>query len=200
MMTEIADELLMLQYAQGDQQAFATLYRRHKNSLYRYFLRQMPDQAVAEELYQEVWSKLIKASSRYQVTSQFRTWLYAIAHNVLIDYYRSSTTQQKVIANNIEALEQDKQTATIYLSDPRHTAMDQEVYKEQQAKQLKWCLRQLPRQQQEAFLLKHEAGFTLNEITLLIDESSEAVKSRLRYALSKLRHCIMSKMGKIDER
>ena len=74
-MTELADEQLMLSYGQGDVQAFTQLYLRHKNSLYRYFLRQCANPQVAEELYQEVWNKLIKARSQYQVSAKFTTWL-----------------------------------------------------------------------------------------------------------------------------
>lgn len=203
-MTEIADEALMLQYAQGDQQAFTTLYLRHKNSLYRYFLRQISTQAVAEELYQEVWNKLIKARVNYQVSSKFTTWLYRIAHNELIDYYRRHAIQKKVMGTNIEAVESveaedGNNQEIVSLPDEQQTTLYDELYRHQQATQLKECLKQLPRQQKEAFLLKHEAGFTLREIALLIGEPSEGIKSRIRYALIKLKYCLMHKMEKADE-
>ena len=169
-MTELADEQLMLSYGQGDVQSFSQLYTRHKNSLYRYFLRQCASPQVAEELYQEVWNKLIKARSQYQASAKFTTWLYRIAHNELIDHYRRTGTQNKW-------LDEDNQ-----------------------AKQLKVCLAQLPREQKEAFLLKHEAGFTLKEIAELVAETTENIKSRIRYAQAKLKQCIRYKMETSNER
>jgi RNA polymerase sigma-70 factor, ECF subfamily len=202
-MKEIADEILMLQYAQGDEQAFTALYIRHKNSLYRYFIRQIATQALAEELYQEVWNKLIKVRLNYQVNSKFTTWLYRIAHNELIDYYRRNATEKRVIAINIEQVEEPKENSEGHLEstmlvDEHHTTAFEELYQYQQATQLKWCLKQLPRKQKEAFLLKHEAGLTLNEIAKLIGESSENIKSRIRYGLDRLKHCVMTKMEKKD--
>ena len=196
-MTKIVDESLMLQYAQGDVQAFTDLYTRHKDSLYRYFLRQSTTPELAEELYQNVWNKLIKARSTYQVSSKFTTWLYRIAHNELIDHYRRNTTENKVIALNVEDKEIEVPNETGHLADLQQKTIDEQLHLSQQASHLRWCLKQLPRQQKEAFLLKHESGFTLNEIAKLVGESSEGVKSRIRYGINKLKHCLMHKMGKV---
>lgn len=200
-MKRIADETLMLQYAQGDIQAFTALYTRHKNSLYRYFLRQCTTPELAEELYQEVWNKLINARINYQMSSKFTTWLYRIARNELIDYYRRHATQQKVISTHFELIDDavDNNLETHILTVHQQLSLYQQLHLSQQAKQLKRCLKQLPRQQKEAFLLKHEAGFTLNEIAKLVGESNEAVKSRIRYGLNKLKHCLMHKMEKKHE-
>lgn len=210
MMTGIADEMLMQQYAQGDVQAFSQLYTRHKNSLYRYFLRQVSTPELAEELYQEVWSKLIKASPSYQVQSKFSTWLYRIAHNELIDYYRRHTSQNKVFSTNVEQIEhpsvvengeldQSGQSSEDFQSNTTDTAVEDDIYATQQIKQVKWCLQQLPREQKEAFLLKHESGFTVNEIASLVGESHDSIKSRIRYGLNKLKHCVMHNMRKFYE-
>jgi len=198
-MTEIVDESLMLQYAQGDGHAFTALYTRHKDSLYRYFLRQSATPELAEELYQNVWNKLIKARSTYQVSSKFTTWLYRIAHNELIDHYRRHSTENKVITLNVEDKETEvpNETEAGYLADLQQKNIDEQLHLSQQASHLRWCLKQLPRQQKEAFLLKHESGFTLNEIAKLVGESSEGVKSRIRYGITKLKHCLMHKMGKV---
>lgn len=195
-MKENEDEVLMQQYAKGEVKAFTELYLRHKNSLYRYFMRQLSSKELAEELYQEVWNKLIKARSTYQVSSKFTTWLYRIAHNELIDYYRRNTIEKKIIVTSAEEIVEnvDVSNNETKLTDNEQINAYDILHSEQQKKQLKCCLKQLPRQQKEAFLLKHESGFTLNEIAQLIGESSESVKSRIRYGLSKLKHCVMNKM------
>ena len=81
-----ADEILMLRYRDGDTDAFARLYARHKGPLYRYLLRQCGQPAVAEELFQDVWLKLIAGRSGYAVQARFAAWLYRIAHNRLVDH------------------------------------------------------------------------------------------------------------------
>lgn len=193
-MTELADEQLMLSYGQGDVQAFSQLYTRHKNSLYRYFLRQCANPQVAEELYQEVWNKLIKARSQYQASAKFTTWLYRIAHNELIDHYRRTGTQSKWLDDDNQDLE------TADFADHNSQSADEKLEQDQQAAQLKVCLAQLPREQKEAFLLKHEAGFTLKEIAELVAETTENIKSRIRYAQAKLKQCIRYKMETSNER
>ncbi len=192
-MMELSDEQLMLNYSQGDIAAFESLYQGHKNSLYRYFLRQCDTADIAEELYQDTWKKLIKARSSYQVSAKFSTWLYRIAHNVLIDYYRSSQVKNKWQCDDYENSEQTNLVL--------HNAVesDELAYQQQQASALKHCLAQLPRPQKEAFLLKYEASLSLTEIAELVEETAQGIKSRIRYALAKLKRCLALKLERCDD-
>ena len=90
----LSDEALMMQYQQGDQAAFETLYRKYKDMLYRYFINHISNTHQSEELYQEVWIKLINSASRYEPKAKFKTFLFTIAHNTLIDFYRKNNTSQ----------------------------------------------------------------------------------------------------------
>ena len=83
------DEQLMLAYAGGDAAAFEALYSRHKGPLFRFVLRSVKAQAQAEELFQEVWMRAIEARARYRPEAKFSTWLYTIAHNRMVDHWRS---------------------------------------------------------------------------------------------------------------
>src|SRR5918911_4668103 len=85
---EAADEELMLAYRTGDAAAFDTLYRRHRAPLYRFVLRSVKSRALGEELFQEIWMRVIEARSRYVPQAKFTTWLYTIAHNHLVDHWR----------------------------------------------------------------------------------------------------------------
>lgn len=87
------DSQLMRAYAKGDSAAFEVLYRKHKDALYRFFLRQCGNQSRAEELYQDVWLRVINARDSYEHKAKFTTWLYRIAHNILIDHFRKPQTQ-----------------------------------------------------------------------------------------------------------
>src|SRR5690349_1665810 len=86
---EETDEALMLAYAGGDAGAFERLYGRHKGPLYRYVLRSVKARGEAEEVFQDVWMKVIEARSRYQPKAKFTTWLYTIAHNRMVDHWRA---------------------------------------------------------------------------------------------------------------
>jgi len=69
---------------------FDILYRRHKGGLYRYLLRLCKDKGVADELFQDVWSNIIRSRERYQPVAKFSTFLYQVAHNRLIDHVRKT--------------------------------------------------------------------------------------------------------------
>jgi len=170
------DETLMIAYSNGDADAFAELYARHRGALYR-FMRRQCSSAVVDELFQDVWTRLIAARDRYQPSAKFSTYLYQVARNRLIDYFRSS-------GRNLEDAPGDD------LPDApaaRGHQPENAVETRQQASQLLTLIEALPATQREAFLLHQEAGLTLEEIGEVTGAGRETVKSRLRYALSNLR-------------
>src|SRR6202008_3846762 len=85
---EAPDEQLMLAYRDGNAAAFETLYTRHRARLYRFVLRTVKSRAVGEELFQEIWMRVIEGRGRYTPQARFTTWLYTIAHNHLVDHWR----------------------------------------------------------------------------------------------------------------
>jgi RNA polymerase sigma-70 factor (ECF subfamily) len=203
-MVEDADGAqLMTRYAAGDVAAFERLYARHKGSLYRYFARQCGNADAAEELFQEVWLRIVKARERYEPRARFTTFLYQIAHNCLVDHYRKSgkvlTTgtgePADEAASDPVAEELDPAFASARWSlvdwenDPPDTAPGPEAALSgaQRAERLVSALDALPLEQREAFLLHEEAEMGLAEIAAVTGAKAETVKSRLRYALSKLR-------------
>ena len=90
MMGEASDEDLMLRYGKGDVRAFELLYRRHRLPLYRFLLRQAGDAAAAEDLFQDIWMRVVNSRARYEVRAKFTAWVYAIAHNRLMDFFRAN--------------------------------------------------------------------------------------------------------------
>ena len=172
------DEELMLSYGAGNAGAFERLYRRHKGSLYRYLLRQINHVESAEEIYQDIWMQLIRHRNNYQPNARFRTYLFHIAHNKLIDYYRS---KNRGIPLSYDDCDVDQQPG-----DSKSGPMDS-VARKQLANQILDALKSLPEAQREAWLLKEECGLTATEIAEATGISLEAAKSRLRYATGKLR-------------
>ena len=180
MSTTDSDEALMLAYGQGKAKAFDILYLRHKGGLYRYFLRQCGDGAVAEELYQDVWMSVIRSRERYEVRAKFTTWLYRLAHNRLIDHYRR-------YANRVALSFDDETSGAEEVTAQAHDEPENQLLRQRQVQVISDLIAQLPEVQREAFLLKEEAGLSLEEIAEATGVKREAAKSRLRYAVAKLR-------------
>jgi len=170
------DETLMIAYSNGDADAFAELYARHRGALYRFIRRQCAS-AVVDELFQDVWTRLIVARRRYHPSPTFSTYLYQVARNRLIDYFRSS-------GRNLEDVPGDELPE---MTAARGHQPENAAETRQQASQLLTLIEALPPVQREAFLLHEEAGLTLEEIGEVTGVGRETVKSRLRYALASLR-------------
>lgn len=180
-MNKSNDEELMLRYNGGSSDAFAVLYQQHKAALYRYMLRSCESKAVAEELYQDVWMNVIHARGRYKATAKFSTWLYSIANNRLIDHYRKQGKWDDYLVDD------DGEHCAVAA---QHEQPEQQADINQQIERLLHCLEKLPPLQRQVFLLKEEAGLTLNALAASIGIGLEAAKSRMRYALGKLRLCM----------
>lgn len=171
------DETLMLRYAAGEADAFDALYARHRGPVYRYLLRQCGRNA-ADELFQEVWTRIIQARQRYEVRARFTTWLYQIAHNCAVDHVRRQARVQFADPGDdpFEAI-----------PAPAHEQPDCDVQHGQLKQRLRNLLDALPAEQREVFLLREEAGLDLTAIAEVTGAGLEATRSRLRYALGKLR-------------
>jgi RNA polymerase sigma-70 factor (ECF subfamily) len=176
------DEDLMLAYAAGDAGAFDALYARHKGGVYRYLLRQCRHGGVADELFQDVWMNLIRVRASYAPTAKFTTWLYRLAHNRLIDHYRASAHLTLVSADDEAHVDAIAALPGARGDEPQVRAENREL-----GERLRAAVAALPSAQREAFLLQQEGGLSLAEIAAVMGVGTETVKSRLRYALAKLR-------------
>jgi RNA polymerase sigma-70 factor (ECF subfamily) len=187
------DSILIQQYAAGDILAFDTLYNRHKGGLYRYFMRHIAEHSLAEDLYQEIWSKVIVQANHYKPTAKFTTWLYTLAHNRLVDHVRHLSVVNKVVvgSHDTEVIED----AATLKQTPMHNLPEGELTRSRIADALKHCISQLPQAQKDSFLLKEEAGLAVKDIAAVLNINFEASKSRLRYAYENLRQCLNVKTG-----
>src|SRR5687767_9617109 len=176
-----SDEELMLSYRDGDAGAFDALYSRHKGGVYRYLLRQCREAAVAEELFQDVWMNLIRARAGYTVQAKFTTWLYRLAHNRLVDHYRKTSPAVLV------SIEEEEGEAVHELPDGRERPADEALDARRHAARLLELIAGLPEAQREAFLMQQEGGMSVEEIAQATGVTRETAKSRLRYAVSKLK-------------
>ena len=177
------DGELMLRYARGDMRAFEVLYQRHRSGLYRYLSRHSRNPEAANDLFQDVWSRVIASRDRYEPRAKFQTFLYRIAHNCFVDYCRRASVRAEVSGDGAE----DWQTS---LPAPDDDQPDARVERAQALARYKAALAALPSEQRDVFLLYEESGLTLEEIAVITAVGLETAKSRLRYAVSKLRHAL----------
>lgn len=162
-------------YQRGDASAFERLYRRHRDPVFRYLLRGCSDRERAAELFQDVWASVIKSRATWEPRAKFTTWLYRMAHHRLIDDYRLARPPTEPIEPDLP------------VPAPEHEQPEQAADGAQRLQRVLAAVQALPIEQREAFLLKEEGGLSLEEIGTVTGVGRETVKSRLRYALAKLR-------------
>lgn len=189
-LAQVPDEELMLAYAAGDAQAFDTLYIRHEAGLYR-FVRRLLGSALAaqaDEVFQDTWARIIAARSTFAPRgAAWRTWAFTIAHNAAMDRLRLGGREVSLEPGFDTGEPLDWVTSAI---DASHPSAEDEAYWRAAGRQLLHCLEALPAPQRAAFLLHHEDGATVEDLARRLGLPFETAKSRLRYALQKLRGCM----------
>lgn len=181
-----ADEDLMLAYAAGDASAFTRLYDRHERPVHRYFRRQGVAAHQADDLLQETWMAVLRGAGRYTVEARFTTLLYLIARRKLIDHWRA--TRQHVLlddAANDPDGESDRAMERIEAGDAARP--DVRAMSRQQADAFVAAVEALSPPQREAFLLHVDGELTMEQMAAVTGVGMETQKSRLRYAMRRVR-------------
>jgi len=191
------DDALMAAYAGGSAAAFEQLYARHQAGLYRFVRRLLGPalNAQTDEVFQDTWLRVVQARARWQPQgASFRTWLYTLAHHRVIDMLRRSGRELSLDAqaDDGDAPWEPDTTAWQGWPAPASAAPQSEelAFWRRAGEQLLACLEQLPLPQRSAFLLHHDDGLALDEVAHALEVGFETAKTRLRYAMSKLRTCM----------
>ncbi|WP_308197065.1 MULTISPECIES: RNA polymerase sigma factor [Anaeromyxobacter] len=175
-----SDERLMLRFRGGDARAFEALMRRHRAPVFSFLVRLTADRARAEDLCQEVFLKVVKASRTWEERARFRTWVYAIARNLAIDEARRAAFRR---AEPLDAPGPTGAAAHAADGPSPDAAADAALLRPR----LEAALAALPAEQREVFLLREYAGLRFAEIAEVTGTPENTVKSRMRYALEALR-------------
>ena len=167
----------MQRYRNGDGASFEQLYARYRGPLFRYFARQAAKASV-DDLFQETWLRVIRAEADYGHEAAFRAYLYRVAHNVLVDHYRRELhTARPTPTEHVDPVDPADGPEDRYEADHLRAVFVA-------------ALGALPAEQRETFLLHEEAGLTLEQIGTVVGAGRETVKSRLRYAVNRLRDAL----------
>ena len=184
-MSDDEDAQLMLAYARGELGAFESLYSRHRGALYRYLMRQARDPDITNDLFQEVWSRVIVNRARYEPRAKFRTFLFTLAHNCFIDHCRR--TKARPAGTNVE----DADAADL-LPASDDSRPDTQLERDESSARYRAALATLPPEQRDVYLLHEESDLSLEEIARVTGVGAETAKSRLRYAVSKLKAALVA--------
>lgn len=174
-MHEFSDEDLMMEWVAGKMEAFERLYERYRGPLYRYILRRVGDDATANDLYQGSWEKIIRGRKSYRPQAPFPAWMYRIAHNHMMDYFRRQRPETGIETELLES---------------GTAGPEEQLGLEIRESDLREALARLPEKQRDAILLKLDAGLDLQTIADVTGVNRETAKSRLRYAVSRLKHLL----------
>jgi RNA polymerase sigma factor (sigma-70 family) len=169
-----SDESLLLAYQKGDSIAFEVLYMRHKNSLFNFLYNSCRQHQLVEDLAHDIWLSIIRGIENYKAVATFKTYLYRIARNRLIDHWRKEKDSKFEYAE----FNEEKHLSTTVSGDSAERTI--------QVMEILDAIMKLPDEQREAFLLREE-GFSQQEIAEITDSKPETVKSRVRYATQQLR-------------
>jgi RNA polymerase sigma factor (sigma-70 family) len=183
------DDQLLRAFAAGEAEAFETLYARHQAALYRFVARLLGREAAtqADEVFQDSWLRVLQACHSWQPQgASFRTWLFTIAHHRAVDCLRKSGRELQPLQDEDSPWEPE---ASAWADWPSASSEDQ-LFWRAAGQRLLDCLDALPLAQKSAFLLQHEEGLALDEIAAALQLGFETVKTRLRYAKTKLRTCM----------
>jgi RNA polymerase sigma-70 factor (ECF subfamily) len=184
-----SDESLMLRYRDGDVRAFELLVTRHRKPLFNFILRFVRDTAAAEDVTQETFLRLIKGADAYERQAKFTTWLYTIARNLCVDAARRGK-HRKAASLDAPIGDEDGSASLLDLVPDGGAAVDRQAQSKELRLRLQQAIESLPDEQREIFLLREVADLQFNEIANVIGCPENTVKSRMRYALEKLREAL----------
>jgi RNA polymerase sigma-70 factor, ECF subfamily len=183
-----SDEGLMLRYQKGEVRAFEVLLTRHRKPVFNFILRYVGDRAQAEDLMQEVFLRVIKGADAYQKQAKFTTWLYTIARNLCVDASRRGKHRKAYSLDMPMTEDSGKDGGTLLdVVADKAAGTDRKVISKELHGKLHAAIGKLSEDQREVFLMREFLDMPFREIADVVGCPENTVKSRMRYALEKLR-------------
>ena len=174
-----ADGELIRGYLEGDMKAFEQLYERYRKPVFAYIYSMTANASDAEDVFQDVFFRVIRSLDRYRHRDRFYSWVVRIAHNVLGDRWRQARRRGPAPQGDLAAGEE-------LLPDPRPGPGARAAGREA-GRAIEAAVRQLPPDQREVFVLRHMEGLSFREIAAIQRVPLNTALGRMHYALLKLR-------------
>jgi len=188
---DATDEILMVRYQRGERKAFVELVRRHNRPIYNFVLRQLRVPSVAEDVTQDVFMRLVQNAAEFKHEARFLTWLYTIARNLCIDQLRKLSHRRHASLDQPQAEQSDAPLLGDTVADPNPQASaERGALSAQVRSSIVKAVDSLPDDQREVFLLREVANLPFREIAEITGVGENTVKSRMRYALDRLKEAL----------
>jgi RNA polymerase sigma factor (sigma-70 family) len=184
----ISDYELIMRFIKGEQSCFEQLIHRHKNKVFAYISLYIRDEALAEDIFQDTFLKVIQSvkAGKYADNGKFISWVMRIAHNLIIDHFRRIKQMNTISNDNYES---DIFNSKRFAED----SVEDDMIKRQIHHDVRKMISNLPEDQKEVVILRHYAGLSFKEIADLTDVSINTALGRMRYALINLRKLMEEK-------
>jgi RNA polymerase sigma-70 factor (ECF subfamily) len=184
----ISDYELIQRFIKGEQSCFEQLIHRHKNKVFTYISLYIRDQALAEDLFQDTFMKVIQSvkTGKYQDNGKFISWVMRIAHNLIIDHFRR-IKQMNTISND------DYESDLFNSKRFADSTIEDDMIKRQIQKDVRTMISLLPEDQREVVILRHYSGLSFKEIAEITEVSINTALGRMRYALINMRKIMEEK-------
>jgi len=186
MLQDEADEDLMVQYQQGEVRAFEILLGRHRRPVYNFIFRFVGDKETAEDLLQEAFLRVIKGAEAYKRQAKFTTWLYTIARNLCVDQTRRRKHRKHASLDAPMSAHEDSSTLLDVIPSGE-MASDRKSVSKELHETMQRAIAALSDEQREVFLMREFLDMPFKQIAEVVGVPENTVKSRMRYALEKLR-------------
>jgi RNA polymerase sigma factor (sigma-70 family) len=178
----ISDYELILRFIKGEQSCFEHIIQRHKNKVFAYISLYIRDQALAEDIFQDTFLKVIQSvkTGKYSDNGKFLSWVMRIAHNLIIDHFRRIKQMNTISNDNYES---DLFNSRSFAED----SVEDNMIKQQIHKDIRKMISSLPDDQREVVILRHYSGLSFKEIADITGVSINTALGRMRYALINMR-------------
>ncbi|HOK74387.1 MAG TPA: sigma-70 family RNA polymerase sigma factor [Bacteroidales bacterium] len=188
MKKETSDYELLKRFIDGEQSCFEELIHRHKNKVYAYISLYIRDQALAEDIFQDTFLKVIQSvkAGKYYEDGKFLSWVMRIAHNLIIDHFRR-IRQMNTMSND------DYESDLFNSKSLAEKNVEEDIVRIQVRKDVRKLISMLPYDQREVVILRHYTGLSFKEIAEITGVSINTALGRMRYALINMRKMINEK-------
>ena len=182
------DYELIQRFIKGEQSCFEQLIHRHKNKVFAYISLYIRNQALAEDLFQDTFMKVIQSvkAGKYYDNGKFLSWVMRIAHNLIIDHFRK-IKQMNTVSND------DYESDIFNSKKLSEKTVEDDIIRRQIQKDVRKMISLLPEDQREVVILRHYAGLSFKEIAEITDVSINTALGRMRYALINMRKLMEEK-------
>jgi RNA polymerase sigma-70 factor, ECF subfamily len=187
-MDQREDQELVALYIRGNEQAFEVLLMRHKNKIYNYVFSKIRDHAVAQDIFQDAFMKIVRTLKKgsYNEEGKFLPWAMRISHNLVIDHFRR-TNKVKMVSETSSKSEDFNIFSILKLEDEN---IEDGITLEELEVQMVELVQHLPKTQKEILEMRIFQGMSFKDIAEQEDISINTALGRMRYALINIRKMI----------